>query len=135
MKHTNILLSILLLCLPTLVSAKAMVFILSGQSNMAGGGHVEEGGLEFDEAVSSKVRIWDATKSLSKRDFSMKWLSLKELQSNKAAIKKNLIGPEFGFANVMSKSYPADEIHFIKVSRGGTDIVSRIPEFRPEAKL
>lgn len=135
MKRTNLFLSILLLCLPTLASGKAKVFLLSGQSNMAGGGHVGEGGLKFDETVSSQVRIWDATKSLSKRDFSMKWLSLKELQNNKAAIKTNWIGPEFGFANVMSKSYPADEIHFIKVSRGGTDIVSRIPEFRPEAKL
>ena len=127
MKRTNLLLAILLLCLPALASGKAKVFILSGQSNMSGGGHVEEGGLKFDEAVSSQVRIWDATKSLSKREFSMKWLSLKELQSKKAAIKTNWIGPEFGFAKAMAKSYPADEIYFIKVSRGGTDIAYWLP--------
>jgi hypothetical protein len=81
MKRTNIFLAILLLCLPTIASAKAKVFILSGQSNMSGGGHVDEGGLKFDETVSSKVRIWDGTAELKKRDFSMQWLSLKDLQS------------------------------------------------------
>ena len=127
MKRTNLLLSVLLLCLPTLASAKAKVFILSGQSNMSGGGHVGEGGLKFDKTISSKVRIWDGTKELSKRDFSMKWLSLMDLQSKKAAIKTNWIGPEFGFAKAMAKSYPADEIYFIKVSRGGTDMAYWLP--------
>jgi hypothetical protein len=67
MKATILILASLLLFPLSRVEGKAKVFILSGQSNMAGGGHVVPEGLRFDAAVGDKVQIWDASGVWGKR--------------------------------------------------------------------
>ncbi len=104
------------------------VYILSGQSNMSGGGEVVEEGLKFDAAVGDKVRIWDATEAWGKQGAPGKWVTLNQLQALKKEAKANKIGPEFGFAKAMSELYPANDIHLIKVSRGGTAIDWWLPD-------
>jgi hypothetical protein len=122
MKHTILLLTALLLFPLSHAEGKAKVFILSGQSNMSGGGHVVAEGLNFDPAVGDKVRMWDASDAWNKRGILGKWASLNELQVIKKEMRADMIGPEFGFAKAMSGLVPADEIHLIKVSKGGTPI-------------
>ncbi len=128
MKHKIILLATLLLAPLSHADAKAKVFILSGQSNMSGGGHVSKEGFQFEPAVADKVRIWDATAEWGKRGIPGKWATLNELQAIKTEARMHMIGPEFGFAKAMTELYPAEEIHFIKVSRGGTAIDLWLPD-------
>lgn len=122
MKLKILLLTSLLVLPLSQADAKAKVFILSGQSNMSGGGHVVPEGLRFDAAVGDKVRIWDASDVWGKRGIPCKWASLNELQAIKKEARMDMIGPEFGFAKAMTGLYPADEIHLIKVAKGGTPI-------------
>ena len=128
MKHTLLLLTALLLFPLSHVEAKAKVFILSGQSNMSGGGQVVPEGLRFDPAVGDKVRIWDACGEGGKSPIPAKWTSLNDLQAIKKQARMDTIGPEFGFAKAMSGLYPADEIHLIKVAKGGTPIDWWLPD-------
>lgn len=127
MKHTLLLAALLLFPLSQ-ADAKAKVFILSGQSNMSGGGPVVAEGLKFDPAVGDKVRIWDACGEGGKRGALGKWASLNELQALKKEARNDTIGPEFGFAKAMAGLVPADEIHLIKVARGGTPIDWWLPD-------
>ena len=133
MKHTILLLTALLLFPLSNAEGKAKVFILSGQSNMSGGGHVVADGLRFDPAVGDKVQIWDASDAWNKRGILGKWTSLNELQAMKKEMRADMIGPEFGFAKAMSGLYPADEIHLIKVSKGGTPIDWWLPSANGKA--
>lgn len=127
MKHKIILLATLLFGPLSHVDAKAKVFILSGQSNMSGGGPVSKDGFQFEPAVADKVRIWDGTAEWGKRGIPGKWATLNELQAIKTEARMHMIGPEFGFAKAMTDLYPAEEIHLIKVSRGGTAIDLWLP--------
>ncbi len=104
------------------------VFILSGQSNMSGGGHVVQEGLRFDAAVGDKVQIWDASDVWGKRGTPGKWASLNQLQAIKKEARMDMIGPEFGFAKAMSELYPADKIRLIKVAKGGTAMDWWLPD-------
>ena len=94
---------------------------------MSGGGDVV-GDLGVDAAIADKVRIWDATDVWGKQGSPGKWTSLTELQAMKKAARANKIGPEFGFAKALSALLPANEIHLIKVSRGGTPINYWLPD-------
>jgi Carbohydrate esterase, sialic acid-specific acetylesterase len=133
MKLRLILLTALFFVQLSHAEAKAKVFILSGQSNMSGGGHVVEGGLQFDAAVGDKVKIWDASDIWNKRGILGKWASLNELQVIKKEMSMDMIGPEFGFAKAMSELYPAEEIHLIKVAKGGTPINFWLPDEKGKA--
>lgn len=133
MKLKLLFLTTLILLPLTHADAKAKVFILSGQSNMSGGGHVVAEGLQFDPAVGDKVRMWDASDAWNKRGILGKWASLNELQAIKKEMRMDMIGPEFGFAKAMSGLFPADEIHLIKVSKGGTPIDWWLPSANGKA--
>jgi hypothetical protein len=128
MKHALFLVAALLLFPLSHAEGKAKVFILSGQSNMSGGGDVSKDGFQFDAAVGDKVRIWDACGEWGKRGIPGKWASLNELQALKKEARMDRIGPEFGFAKAMTELYPADQIHLIKVARGGTAIDWWLPD-------
>jgi hypothetical protein len=132
MKHTILLLTAILLCLHSQAVAKAKVFILSGQSNMSGGGEVVAD-LGVDAAVGDKVRMWDASDGWGKKGHPGKWTTLNELQEMKKELRNNRIGPEFGFAKAMSGLYPAHEIHLIKVAKGGTPINYWLPDEKGKA--
>jgi len=127
MKRTLYLLASLLLFSHIHADAKAKVFILSGQSNMSGGGDVVEG-FQFEPSVGDKVRIWDACGEWGKRGIPGKWASLNELQAIKTEARMNRIGPEFGFSMAMTELFPAEEIYLIKASRGGTAIDRWLPD-------
>lgn len=133
MKLKILLLTASLLLPLSQADAKAKVFILSGQSNMSGGGHVVPEGLKFEPAVGDKVQIWDASDVWNKRGILGKWASLNELQAIKKEMKMDMIGPEFGFAKTMSELYPAEEIHLIKVAKGGTPINFWLPDEKGKA--
>ena len=94
---------------------------------MSGGGDVVAD-IAIDAAVGDKVRIWDACNVWGKQVIPVKWTSLNELQAIKKEARMNTIGPEFGFAKAMTGLYPADEIHLIKVARGGTPIDYWLPD-------
>jgi hypothetical protein len=126
--HTIVFLAAVLFFTHSHAEAKTKVFILSGQSNMSGGGHVLAEGLRFEAAVGDKVRIWDASDVWGKRGTPGRWTSLNELQAIKKELGKDMIGPEFGFARAISELYPADEIHLIKVAKGGTPIDWWLPD-------
>lgn len=128
MKLKILFLTVLFLLPLTHAEGKAKVFILSGQSNMSGGASVAPEGLQFDPAVGDKVRMWDASDAWNKRGVLGKWASLNELQVMKKEMKADFIGPEFGFAKAMSELYPAEEIHLIKVAKGGTPINFWLPD-------
>ena len=128
MKLKLLFLTTLILLPLTHADAKAKVFILSGQSNMSGGAPVAPEGLQCDPAVGDKVRMWDVSDAWNKRGVLGKWASLNELQVMKKEMKADFIGPEFGFAKAMSELYPADEIHLIKVAKGGTPINFWLPD-------
>jgi hypothetical protein len=127
MKHTILLLTALLFFAHSHAEGNAKVFILSGQSNMSGGGDVVAD-IAIDAAVGDKARIWDASDGWGKQGNPGKWVSLNQLQAMKKELRNNRIGPEFGFAKAMSELYPADEIHLIKVARGGTAIDWWLPD-------
>ncbi|MEM7393285.1 MAG: sialate O-acetylesterase, partial [Verrucomicrobiota bacterium] len=83
-----------------LAAEKIKVFLLSGQSNMSGGGKLQKD-LAFDEAIGDKVKIWDGCAYWKNRKaWPNRWVSLTEVQTLKKAIGRNWIGPEFGFAEV-----------------------------------
>lgn len=127
MKQWILLLTAFVLFPLSHAAGKAKVFILSGQSNMSGGGDVVAD-LGVDAAVADKVRIWDAGDGWGKQGSPGKWVSLNQLQSMKKELRNNKIGPEFGFAKAMAALYPANEIHLIKVSKGGTPINYWLPD-------
>ena len=127
MKHTILLLTALFFMPLCHAQGKATVFILSGQSNMSGGGDVVAD-IGIDAAVGDKVQVWDASDGWGKQGNPGKWMSLNQLQSTKKELRNNKIGPEFGFAQTMSALYPAAEIHLIKVSKGGTPIDFWLPD-------
>ncbi len=123
-----LLLPFLLLTSPAPAAEKIQVFILSGQSNMSGGGKLQEP-LEFDETISTKVQIWDgAAYWKAKGAYPKKWVSLKEVQELKKGIGRDWIGPEVGFAEVMATKLPAEKVYLIKVSCGGTAIDWWLPK-------
>jgi len=127
MRHAILLLTAMLLLPCSHADAKAKVFILSGQSNMSGGGDVAAD-FQFDAAVGDKVQIWDASDGWGKQGSPGKWTSMNQLQAMKKEVRNNRIGPEFAFAKAMSGLVPADEIYLIKVSRGGTAIDWWLPD-------
>lgn len=133
MKLKILFLTVLFFLPLTHADAKAKVFILSGQSNMSGGASVSPEGLQFDPVVGDKVRIWDASDAWNKRGVLGKWASLNEIQAIKKEMRADFIGPEFGFAKAMSDLYPADEIHLIKVAKGGTPINFWLPDANGKA--
>ena len=133
MKLKLLFLSACLLVPLTQAEGKAKVFILSGQSNMSGGGFVVKEGLQFDPAVGDNVRMWDASDIWNKPGILGRWASLNELQGLKKEMRMDMIGPEFGFAKTMSGLYPAEEIHLIKVAKGGTPINFWLPDDKGKA--
>lgn len=107
---------------------KIQVFLLSGQSNMSGGGKLD-GPLEAVDAVDGKVRIWDGCAYWAKKNaYPKKWVSLTEVQELKKKLGRNWIGPEFGFSREIAKDISAEKIYLIKVACGGTAIDWWLPK-------
>jgi len=127
--HFFLVVAVLSFSLGQLESAeKIKVFLLSGQSNMSGGGKLQEP-LKADEKVDGKVRIWDGCAYWKANSaYPKKWVSLTEVQELKKVLGRNWIGPEFGFARELAKDVPAEKIYLIKVACGGTAIDWWLPK-------
>lgn len=89
------------------VSAKARVFLLAGQSNMAGAGIYDQL-KESEKKPIEGVRIWRKGQ----------WQPLKPRVSS----GKGRFGPELAFGRAMRKAYPKDDIYLIKTAAGGTSL-------------
>lgn len=97
------------LCLPGPSSAEPEnkttdVFLLGGQSNMAGVGVFAEESAPYSEALPN-VMIWDGSA----------WLSVPEYSKNLPTC-----GPEVSFAHAIARVLPGREIKLIKYALGGT---------------
>lgn len=90
-----------------------LVFLLIGQSNMAGRAHLKDGD---DKPISGVVML----------DDNGNWISasnpLNRFASNRKVISMQRIGPGAGFAHRMHKSFPDRTIGLIVNARGGTSI-------------
>ena len=87
--------------------AEARVFLLAGQSNMAGAGLFKELKKSEQEAPEG-VQIWDKN-------------GWRELGPGISA-NEGRFGPELAFGRAMKKAFPEDEIYLIKTAAGGTSM-------------
>lgn len=97
----------LLLGLATDASAKARVFLLAGQSNMAGAGLYDKL-TKAEQKAPARVKIWNKNH----------W---QELGPGVSA-NVGRFGPELAFGRAMRKAFPTDEIYLIKTAAGGTSM-------------
>ncbi len=89
------------------VSAKARVFLLAGQSNMAGAGLYEKL-KKAEQKPPEGVKIWHQGQ----------WQQL----GPGISANKGRFGPELAFGRAMRNSFPDDAIHLIKTAAGGTSM-------------
>ena len=86
---------------------KARVYLLAGQSNMAGAGTYTELKAPYDKHPQA-VKIWT----------KQGWQSL----GPGISANTNRFGPEIAFGHAMHQAYPDDEVYLIKVAAGGTSL-------------
>jgi hypothetical protein len=98
------------------------IFLLIGQSNMAGRAHLEKG----DDAPIGNVRMLDEKGA---------WIAatnpLNRFATNRKVISMQRVGPGFGFATAMRKALPKTSIGLVVNARGGT----KIDEWKKGGKL
>jgi len=97
----------LLLSLATNASAKARIFLLAGQSNMAGAGLYDKL-TKAEKKAPARVKIWNKNQ----------WQDL----GPGVSANQGRFGPELAFGRAMRKAFPADEIYLIKTAAGGTSM-------------
>jgi len=120
MKKRMICLSLCMLCLfpAALVRAAGVrvdVFLLGGQSNMAGRGAVSE--LPDASVLSNENVMLYHSSSMSSGQPANQWTTLRPASS-----ASGYFGPEIGFGNRIAELYPDRRIALIKHAVGGTDI-------------
>ena len=87
--------------------AEARVFLLAGQSNMAGAGLFDE--LKASEKKApERVQIWHKNQ----------WQDL----GPGVSANEGRFGPELAFGRAMRKAFPEDDIYLIKTAAGGTSM-------------
>jgi len=89
------------------VSAKARIFLLAGQSNMAGAGlydHLKKS----EQKAPERVKIWNKNQ----------WQDI----GPGVSANKGRFGPELAFGHAMRKAFPEDDIYLIKTAAGGTSM-------------
>ena len=113
----SLLLSILLFpaVLSRAAGVRVDVFLLGGQSNMAGRGAVSE--LPDPSVLSNESVILYHSASMNSGQPANQWTTLRPA-SNTAGY----FGPEIGFGNRMAELYPDRRIALIKHAVGGTNI-------------
>lgn len=99
--------ALLMIAVGTHASAGARVFLLGGQSNMAGAGIYAELEEPYKEPPAG-VRAWHKGE----------W---RELGPGLSAGPERF-GPEIAFGHAMRKAYPDDDIYMIKFAAGGTSL-------------
>jgi len=89
------------------LAAESRVFLLAGQSNMAGAGLFEKL-KKSDQKRPEGVKIWN--KGV--------WTEL----GPGISANEGRFGPELAFGRAMRKAFPDDEIYLIKTASGGTSM-------------
>ena len=84
------------------------VFLLGGQSNMAGSGKSKDLQAPYNEPFK-KVMIWNWK--------GRKWSAL---SPNPAVNGRGMFGPEVSFGHAIAKAFPDEDIRLVKYARGGT---------------
>jgi len=98
---------------PELIKGKpVMLFICSGQSNMAGGGGTKEYNKAIPNAHMPRKDIWYRVADSGKKDTAA-WVPMGKVYG---------LGPEASFAVKMAEAYPKHTIAILKVSQGATPI-------------
>jgi hypothetical protein len=118
MKKLTVCLSLCILLPAALVRAAEVqvdVFLLGGQSNMAGRGAVSE--LPDASVIYNEGVMLYHSASMNSGQPARRWTTLRPA-SNSAGY----FGPEIGFGNRMAELYPDRQIALIKHAVGGTDI-------------
>ncbi|MBK1831232.1 hypothetical protein JIN77_10875 [Verrucomicrobiaceae bacterium R5-34] len=106
-RHSLVTLLLLFVFTAGNISAKARVFLLGGQSNMAGAGLFAE--LKKSEQVPPEgVLIWHKNQ----------WQKL----GPGISANTGRFGPELAFGRAMRKAFPDDDIYLIKRASGGTSM-------------
>jgi hypothetical protein len=90
-------------------AAATKVFLLAGQSNMAGYGVVADLSLPYREPHST-VKIWDCGSS--------QWVALRGGFGATAAY----FGPELSFGHRIQSTFPTDNIYLVKVAADSTSL-------------
>lgn len=110
-KHIIHLLSILILStfFSSALQAKELVFILAGQSNMAGQGTTKELAPNYRRVPSNVEFYYNGYKTPLNRF--------------------RHFGPEIGFAHEISRHFPHDKIKLIKFAVGGTSLFAWDPNW------
>ena len=106
-RYQTVVIAALLLSMTDDTIAQARVFLLAGQSNMAGAGLYDK--LSSSEKKPAEgVKIWNQNQ----------W---QELGPGVSA-NQGRFGPEIAFGRAMREAYPADAIYLIKTAAGGTSM-------------
>lgn len=122
MTHTkSVLFVVLSLCLTGISPATAdepaakpdLVFLLIGQSNMAGRAHLKEGD---DKPIPGVMMLDDKGKWIAASN------PLNRFASNRKVLSMQRIGPGAGFAHRMHAALPDRTVRLIVNARGGTSI-------------
>ena len=97
----------ILLSMMSKLSAEAHVFLLAGQSNMAGAGLFEKL-KKSEQRPPENVKIWHDNQ----------WTEL----GPGISANKGKFGPELAFGRAMQREFPEDKIYLIKTAAGGTSM-------------
>ncbi len=108
-KHCSGFMAILFLFVSSIVSAEELVFILAGQSNMAGQGNTSELPPAYRRPPKNVSFYYNGYKAPLDRFAHF--------------------GPEIGFAHEISKRFPHSKIKLIKFAVGGTSLLAWAPNW------
>ena len=95
---------------------RTKIFLLGGQSNMAGSGEIKDLDEPYSDPLAS-IQIWNPEQG---------WIDLKPGHDG-----RNEFGPDIAFGHEIAKVLPDDDIRFIKYAAGGTALYD---DWSPELK-
>lgn len=95
------------------------VFLLGGQSNMAGKGKSKDLQAPYNEPFK-KIKIWGGKK--------IKWATL---SPTVFSYRRGQFGPEVSFGHAIAKAFPDEEIRLVKYALDGTALYN---DWSPEVK-
>lgn len=112
--------------------AKARVFLLGGQSNMAGHGDGDKlvGPLASYQGPQKNVKIWHSYQDLRGPGSSNAWIPLApgfgdfyaHRTNPRWADREPSFGPEVSFGRAMAQAFPKDDIYLIKHAWGASSL-------------
>ena len=115
---------------PAPETAAAAVFILAGQSNMAGHGRIDEVPQRY-ELMPSNITFHDFTQTFDRSAYRA-WHDGKDLEADHDFLfprSPGRFGPERGFAARLNEATPGRDVILIKWALGGTGMAEWSPDW------